>query len=241
MHIVTGIPTPDAAERTPGAAVAIGNFDGVHRGHARVIGQAGEAARRLGATFGVVTFEPHPRSVFQPDAPPFRLTSAVQKARRLEALGVDRLHVLPFDRDLASVSAEAFARDVLALGVGARHVVVGEDFQFGRGREGDIAALKRFGGLYGFDVEAAEILGEGGAAFSSSAARAALQAGRPEQAAHLLGDWHRIEGVVEGGDRRGRELGFPTANVNLRGLLHPKFGIYAVRAEIFDGPTPRRL
>lgn len=247
MRILKGLPpfetdASEPADEPIGVSVALGNFDGAHRGHRVVIDAAGRAAAARSLAHGVVTFEPHPRQVFQPDAPPFRLTTEAQKARKLAALGVERLFVLPFDTRLSSLGAEAFAEDVLARGVRARHVVVGRDFRFGKGREGDVAALAAFGERFGFTVEVVEKLGETeGEVFSSSAARAALQEGRPRDAARILGDWHRIDGPVERGDQRGRDLGYPTANQALpTEALHPAYGIYAVRVEVCDGPHQGR-
>ena len=215
-----------------GASAAIGNFDGVHRGHRHVI----DLARRPGAALGVVTFEPHPRQFFAPEAPPFRLMNATARAHRLEKLGVEILAELPFDRHLAGLTAEDFARDVLAGGLGLSHVVVGADFCFGKGRKGTAAMLREFGARYGFDVTVAELLEGGDGAVSSTAIRAALTEGRPRDAAEMLGHWHRIEGPVLHGDKRGRELGYPTANMALEGLHVPKLGVYAVLVDVLEGP-----
>ncbi|NKX44253.1 bifunctional riboflavin kinase/FAD synthetase [Roseicyclus persicicus] len=215
-----------------GASAAIGNFDGVHRGHRHVIG----LARRPGVPLGVVTFEPHPREHFAPDAPPFRLMNAAARAHRLEKLGVEVLAELPFDARLAGLSAEAFARDVLAGGLGLSHVVVGADFCFGQGRQGTAAMLREFGARYGFEVTVAELLTAEAGAVSSTAIRAALSEGRPREAADMLGHWHRIEGPVLHGDKRGRELGYPTANMGLQGLHVPKLGVYAVLVDVLEGP-----
>ncbi|MEC9432359.1 MAG: bifunctional riboflavin kinase/FAD synthetase [Pseudomonadota bacterium] len=225
-----------------GASAAMGNFDGVHRGHRSVIDLARRpGASGRGAPLGVVTFEPHPRQVFAPDAPPFRLMNAASRAHRLERIGVDILFALPFDKALAGLEAEVFARDVLARGLGLSHVVVGEDFRFGKARGGDAEALARFGAKYGFEVTAAPMLagetaGGEAARVSSTAIREALVAGHPEAAAAMLGHWHRIDGVVAHGDKRGRDLGFPTANLALDGLLLPKFGVYAVEVRVLTGP-----
>ena len=215
-----------------GASAAIGNFDGVHRGHRHVI----DLARRPGVALGVVTFEPHPRAFFAPEAPPFRLMNAQARAHRLEKLGVEILAELPFDRHLAGLSAEAFARDVLAGGLGLSHVVVGADFCFGKGRVGTAQMLRDFGARYGFEVTVAELLEGGDGAVSSTAIRAALSEGRPRDAAAMLGHWHRIEGPVLHGDKRGRELGYPTANMALDGLHVPKLGVYAVLVDVLEGP-----
>lgn len=224
----------DAGDR--GAAVALGAFDGVHRAHAQVIGAAREAAARLGAPLGVITFEPHPRRFFQPEAAPFRLQSPAQQARALEALGVQILYRLPFDGGLAEQSPEAFAREVLAAGLGVRWVVGGFDVTFGKGRSGDTALLRALGDRHGFGVTVVERQdGFDGEKLSSTAVRGALQAGRPEEAAAILGRPFAIEGVVAHGDKRGRLLGFPTLNVPLGDYLRPKFGVYATRTHLPDG------
>ncbi|MBF9059211.1 bifunctional riboflavin kinase/FAD synthetase [Rhodobacterales bacterium HKCCSP123] len=215
-----------------GASAAIGNFDGVHRGHRHVI----DLARRPGAALGVVTFEPHPREFFAPDAPPFRLMNAEARAHRLEKLGVELLAELPFDVRLSSLTAEEFARDVLAGGLGLSHVVVGADFCFGKGRAGTAAMLRDFGARYGFEVTVAELLTAETGAVSSTAIRAALTEGRPRAAADMLGHWHRIEGPVLHGEKRGRELGYPTANMALDGLHVPRLGVYAVLVDVLEGP-----
>ena len=219
-----------------GAAVAMGNFDGVHLGHQSVLALAHAAAARLGAPFGVVTFEPHPRAFFAPAAPAFRLMTAEARAHRLDKLGVERLYELPFDAALAGLSPEAFAGDVLARGLGVAHVVVGSDFRFGKGRAGDTAVLAALGRDLGFGVTVAPVVCDEQGDFSSSAIRAALAEGRPEEAARILGHWHRIEGRVLHGDKRGRTLGFPTANLALDGLHPPRFGVYAVIADVLTGP-----
>jgi riboflavin kinase/FMN adenylyltransferase len=218
-----------------GAAAAMGNFDGVHLGHQSVLALAHAAAAELDAPFGVVTFEPHPRSFFAPDAAPFRLMTADARARRLEKLGVERLFELRFDAALAALSPEAFVLDVLGQGLGLRHVVVGADFRFGRGRAGDAEALTALGAAAGFGVTVAPLVSDSRGDYSSTAIRAALSAGRPEEAARILGHWHRIEGPVLHGDKRGRGLGFPTANLSLDGLHLPRLGVYAVLVDVLDG------
>lgn len=221
--------TPDLK----GAVVAIGNFDGVHRGHQAVIGQAREIAAGLGAPVVVLTFEPHPRSLFQPDAPAFRLTSLRSKARLMDGLGVDGLMVLHFDRALAAMAAEDFVTRILIGDLGARHVVVGADFAFGRGRQGNVALLKEMGPAGGFAVTpAVQVCDEGGAVISSNTIRGFLKDGRPEEAARLLGRPWEVDGRVVHGDNRGQDLGFPTANVRMDDFLLPCPGIYAVRAAI---------
>ncbi len=218
-----------------GASVAIGNFDGVHLGHQSVIDLARDAAPD--APLGVMTFEPHPREFFAPDAPPFRLMSAEARASRLDKLGVDKLYQLNFNAALSSLTPEEFAQKVIADGLGLTHVVVGADFCFGKGRAGTVEDLKRFGAQMGFGVTVAELMEYSDDTVSSTAIRNALAEGRPRDAANMLGHWHRIEGEVIGGEQRGRELGFPTANMSIDGLHPPKFGVYAVLVDVLDGPN----
>jgi riboflavin kinase/FMN adenylyltransferase len=215
-----------------GASVAMGNFDGVHRGHQAVIA----AARRADLPLGVVTFEPHPREYFAPDAPPFRLMNAEARRNRLARLGVARLYELPFDADLAAMTAEDFVAQVLVAGLGVAHVVVGADFCFGKGRLGTAALLAELGAAQGFGVTVLPLVGAEGGAISSTAIRSALSEGRVAEAAAMLGHRHRIEGPVIHGEKRGRTLNYPTANMALDGLHLPRFGVYAVRVEVLDGP-----
>ena len=217
-----------------GAVAAIGNFDGVHLGHQAVI--AATRALAAGAPLGVVTFEPHPRQVFAPGAPPFRLMNAAARAHRLEKLGVQRLYELPFNAGLAGLSARDFAAVVLKERLGLTHVVVGQDFRFGKGRTGDAAALVGFGQEMDFGVTVAPMVALGPGEVSSTAIRAALSEGRPRDAAAMLGHWHRIEGPVIRGDQRGRDLGYPTANMSIAGLHPPRHGIYAVQVDVLEGP-----
>ena len=219
-----------------GAAVAIGNFDGVHRGHRAVIDRARAVATSVGCPLGVVTFEPHPREVFVPESAPFRLMNAEARAHRLEKLGVERLYELPFDARVSGLTAEDFAREVLAEGIGAAHAVVGADFRFGKGRTGTAEGLRDFGLRYGFGVTVADLVLGSAGRVSSTAIRAALGDGRPREAATMLGHWHRIEGPVLHGDKRGRDLGYPTANMALTGLHPPRFGVYAVLVDVLSGP-----
>lgn len=215
-----------------GASVAMGNFDGVHLGHQAVI----DAARRTGAPLGIVTFEPHPREVFAPDAPPFRLMNAAARAERFQKLGIDVLIELPFDAALAGLTAEAFAREIIAEGLGLAHVVTGADFQFGKGRDGGADDLARFGAQMGFGATAVPLMDLDGQRISSTAIRQALTDGQPGQAAQMLGHWHRIVGPVEHGEKRGRELGYPTANLSIAHLHLPKFGVYATTVDVLTGP-----
>jgi len=219
-----------------GAVVAIGNFDGVHRGHQAVIADAARQAHGLGTTQAVLTFEPHPREFFQPAQPPFRLTPFRIKVRQLEAMGVDNLFVLPFNSDLAAKSAEAFVVEVLSQGLDVAHVVVGYDFVFGHGRRGNNALLAELGRLHGFGITTvAPAASEGGEIFSSTRVREHLAAARPAAAAELLGRPWEIEGRVEHGEKLGRKLGYPTANFVLHEYLQPAFGIYAIKAGIDEG------
>lgn len=232
MRIIRDYQFVDLADR--GATAAIGNFDGVHLGHRSVIELAQRAAPD--APLGVVTFEPHPREYFAPDAPPFRLMGRESRAHRLEKIGVKRLYELAFNSTLASLSPEAFARDVLHDGLGLAHVVVGADFCFGKGRAGTAEDLVRFGAQYGFGVTIAPLMERDDLTVSSTAIREALTRGETREAAAMLGHWHRIDGPVISGEQRGRELGFPTANMSIDGLHPPAFGVYAVLVDVLAGP-----
>ena len=221
-----------------GAAAAIGNFDGVHLGHQAVI----DLTRKIKglAPLGILTFEPHPREYFAPDAPAFRLMSAEAKANRLEKLGVEKLYQLNFNAALSALTAEEFAKDVIHDALGLSHVVVGADFCFGKGREGDVDLLQKVGKDCGYDVTIADLLRDDKKVFSSTAIRNALSEGEPQEAARMLGHLHRIEGEVIHGDQRGRTLGYPTANISIDGLHPPKYGVYAVTVDVLDGPSEGR-
>ncbi|XDA96462.1 bifunctional riboflavin kinase/FAD synthetase [Sulfitobacter sp. LCG007] len=232
MRIIRDYQYVDARDR--GASAAIGNFDGVHLGHRSVIEMAREAAPS--APLGVVTFEPHPREFFVPDAPPFRLMGSRARAHRLEKLGVQRLYELNFNASMAGLTPRAFAEQVLFNGLGLRHVVIGSDFCFGKGRSGNAGDLQRFGAEMGFDVTVAPLVAQSERTISSTAIRNALSDARPRDAAAMLGHWHRIEGPVIGGEQRGRTLGYPTANMSIAGLHPPAFGVYAVLVDVLEGP-----
>lgn len=238
----------DLPDRLRGAAVAIGAFDGVHRGHQAVIAQARAAADRLGAPLAVVSFAPHPRRWFQPDAAPFRLMTPGQMARALEPPGVDRLYLLPFDADMAALTDEAFAREVLSgpqvarsavgqqNGLGIRHAVVGFDFTFGKGRTGSPEGLRRHGEALGFGVTVVDRVDDpDGLKLSSSGVREALKAGDMARAAAILGRPFAIEGEVIHGDKRGRTIGVPTANIAMGDYMRPAYGVYATRTRLPDG------
>jgi riboflavin kinase / FMN adenylyltransferase len=217
-----------------GAVLALGNFDGVHRGHRAVIGRAREVAQRLGAPLGVLTFEPHPRSLFQPNAPPFRLTPFRSKAHLLAGLGLDLLVVTRFDRKMSQMLAQDFVMQVLVEGLKVRHLVVGYDFVFGAKRGGTPQVLDQMSDMEGYGLTVVEPVAEGSDIFSSTLIRTHLTEGRPRAAAELLGHWWEIEGHVRQGFRRGRTIGFPTANLTLGDYLRPAFGVYAVRAWLAD-------
>jgi riboflavin kinase/FMN adenylyltransferase len=226
----------DLPQGDRGAAVAMGNFDGVHRGHQQVIALAARAAGELGCPLGVITFDPHPRVYFRPDEPAFHLMKPDQQARALEALGVDILYVLPLSPELAEMTDREFAEIVLHRGLGARHVAVGFDNSFGRGRTGSPDTMRAYGAEMGFGVSVAEPVEDGeGEKFSSTAVREALRDGRPETAAAILGRPFAIEGAVQRGRQLGRKLGFPTANVALGDYVIPRFGVYATRTRLPDG------
>ncbi|MBU1538772.1 MAG: bifunctional riboflavin kinase/FAD synthetase [Alphaproteobacteria bacterium] len=231
-----------------GAAVAIGAFDGVHRGHQAVIAAARDAARRLGAPLAVVSFDPHPRRWFQPDAAPFRLMTPAQMARAMQPLGVDRLYLLPFDADMAAMSDESFARQVLSGpqaarsaagrsdGLAIRHAAVGFDFTYGKGRTGSPEGLRRHGETLGFGVTVVDRIDDpDGLKLSSSGVREALKAGDMTRAAAILGRPFAIEGEVIHGEKRGRTIGVPTANVSMGDYMRPAYGVYAVRTRLPDG------
>lgn len=224
----------DPADR--GAAVAVGNFDGVHLGHRSVIDLAAKAALAASVPLGILTFEPHPRQFFNPSAAPFRLMNAAARAHRLEKLNVEKLYELPFNAALAGLSAQEFASQIIVAQLGLAHVVVGADFCFGKGRTGTASDLARLGADLGFGVTIAPLVDLGAGEVSSTAIRTALTEGRPRDAAAMLGHWHRIEGPVIRGEQRGRDLGYPTANMSIAGLHPPRFGVYAVKVDVLDGP-----
>ena len=228
-----------AADR--GCVVALGNFDGFHRGHQVVIGEAGRLAREMGLLLAVVVTEPHPVSFFAPNAPAFRLTPFRERAQLLEQFGVDVLLVLPFDKELASMPAQNFVLDILCAGLNAKHVFVGYDYRFGKGRGGGTDVLGYMGDMEGFGLSVIKAVtvgleGYAGEIYSSTVVRKALQNGEARKAAALLGHWWTINGRVTEGDKRGRTIGFPTANIELGESLLPKLGVYAVRVR-FEGGT----
>lgn len=227
-----GSAVPDAYRN---GIVALGNFDGFHRGHQAVVGRAVERARAEGRPALVATFDPHPVRHFKPDLPPFRLTTLGQRERLFAEAGADAMLVFRFDRDLASVTAEDFVADWLAGRIGAAGVVTGEDFTFGRGRGGNVDVLRDLAARHGMSADAVGPVEADGEPVSSSRIRDALRDGDLATATRLLTRPFAIEGIVEHGDKRGRELGYPTANLSLGKYLRPRFGIYAVRGRLPDG------
>jgi riboflavin kinase / FMN adenylyltransferase len=243
MHVIHGFDHVPLALR--GAALAIGNFDGVHRGHQALLAVTREAAARharsgavktpgKASLAGVMIFEPHPRTVFQPDRPHFQLTPIDQKLALLRRYGMDLTAIVPFNLALAALSAEAFVERVLVAGLGAAHVVIGYDFHYGKGRAGNPETLKQAGKHYDFNVTVVDQIADAGEIVSSSAIRAELAQGDVFGAAKLLGHWWRVAGVVRGGAKRGTGMGYPTANTPLLPGTALAHGIYAVRV-IIDG------
>ena len=219
-----------------GGIVALGNFDGFHLGHQAVVGRAVARARAEGRPALVATFDPHPVRHFRPDAPPFRLTSLNQRQRLFAEAGADAMIVFGFGETLAKMLASEFISERLIGLIGAAGVVTGEDFTFGRGRGGNVAVLREAGAELGFSADAVgPVCSDDGEPISSSRIRDALKAGDCETAARLLTRPFAIEGVVEHGDKRGRTLGYPTANLSLGNYLRPRFGIYAVRGRLPGG------
>ena len=224
-------PIPEALR---GAVIALGNFDGFHRGHQAVVGAAVDWARAERRPAIVATFDPHPVRHFVPDAPPFRLTTLDQRQELFAAAGADAMLVFHFDGTLAGTTAEHFAQ-LLAGPLGAFGVATGEDFTFGKARDGNVAVLAQLGAELGLATRAVGPVAEGGETVSSSRIREALQAGDCETAARLLTRPFAIRGVVEHGDKNGRKLGYPTANLPLGTYLRPRYGVYAVTGKLADG------
>ena len=233
MHVVHGLDNLPAELR--GSALAIGNFDGVHRGHQALLARAREMAQEAAGPAGVMVFEPHPREFFHPERPHFRLTSLGQKLELLKRQGLDLVVVAPFDEALAGLEADAFAKDVLVGALGVKHVVIGYDFMFGRNRMGAARDIKRFGGELGFGVSVIAPVAEGGEVISSSAIRAEIAQGDVKGAAEMLGHWWSVKGKVVGGFKKGTGMGYPTANIALPRTTPLAYGIYAVLVDAPDG------
>jgi riboflavin kinase/FMN adenylyltransferase len=218
-----------------GTAVTVGNFDGVHRGHQALVREAVSGARAASGTAVALTFDPHPSRVLSPERALASLMTLDQKAEVLAGLGVDRLAVLPFTREVAEKTPEAFAREVLAVALGARLVVVGSNFRFGRAREGDVGQLEALGRALGFAVRAVEPVWHAGGPISSSRVREALARGAVASARELLGRSFFVDGLVMRGDGRGRGMGIPTANLEVVNETLPRAGVYACRVRLPDG------
>ena len=237
MLIVHGY--KDVPAQARGAVLAIGNFDGVHRGHQALLRAASAIGRELGAPAGALIFEPHPREFFHPEEPHFHLTPLPQKLAIFDRLGLDIAVVLPFDAQLAALSADEFVDRVIVDGLGARHVVIGHDFFFGRNRGGTPETMQAAASRAGFGLTVIPPVAEDGEVFSSSAIRLRLAQGDVRGAARLLGREWRVAGTVVGGAKRGTGLGFPTANIPLPRGTAIGHGIYAVRVhvdgEVHDG------
>jgi riboflavin kinase/FMN adenylyltransferase len=232
MQVIRGFEQVRPDQR--GAAVAIGNFDGVHRGHQALLGETKRQAERLAAPSGVMVFEPHPRAFFRPDEPHFLLTTLEQKLALMAKLGLDFAAVLKFDQALAGMSHEDFLERILVGAFGVRQVVIGYDFFFGKGRTGTPQIMAAAGERLGFGVTVLTPVAEAGEVFSSSAVRERLSTGDVRGAALMLGHWWRVKGTVTGGARIGSGLGFPTANIALPAGTAVGHGIYAVRVAV-DG------
>ena len=224
-------PVPEALR---GAIVALGNFDGFHRGHQHVVAEAVDWARAEGRPAIVATFDPHPVRHFAPHVPPFRLTSLDQREELFAAAGADAMLVFDFGDELAAMTAESFVRDLLGHHIGAGGVVTGEDFTFGKARGGNVGVLREVSATCGIGARAISPVGEAGQVISSSRIRDALKAGEPETAAALLTRPFTVRGSVIHGDKRGRELGYPTANIDMGTYLRPRFGIYAVTGRVLS-------
>ena len=233
MMRIGGDETVEGALR--GGIVALGNFDGFHLGHQAVVGRAVALAKAQDRPVVVATFDPHPVRYFKPDVPPFRLTSLDQRQRLFAGAGADAMLVFRFDAELAAVSAEDFVIDRLIARLGAAGVVTGEDYIFGQGRRGTVAMLAALGAAHGLTVETVGPVGDAGEPVSSSRIRDALKAGDCATATALLTRPYAVQGVVQHGDKVGRTIGFPTANVDMADYLRPKYGIYAVRGRLEDG------
>jgi riboflavin kinase/FMN adenylyltransferase len=222
-------PMPEALR---GAVIALGNFDGFHRGHQAVAGEAIRWAQAQGRPSIIATFDPHPVGFFRPDAPPFRLTTLEQRQELYLAAGATAMLVFHFDAELAGTSGEDFIRQILLDRFGAHGVVTGGDFTFGQGARGNVDLLRTLGGELGLESRVVDAVEAGNEVVSSSRIRTALREGDPQLAASLLTRPFAIRGIVEHGDKRGRTIGYPTANLTLENYLRPKYGIYAVTGRI---------
>lgn len=232
MRVVRGTPFP----RLGPCALTIGNFDGLHRGHQAMLAKLRAEAATRGLPVAVLTFEPHPRELFSPDNAPTRLTSMREKLELLRSAGVDYFYLCHFNRELASLTASDFTEQVLVQQLDCRYLLIGDDFRFGRQRQGSLASLQQDGARLGFSVAALPSVQLGGERSSSTAVREALASGQLQRAAELLGRPYSISGRVMHGDKIGRQLGFPTANVQLKHNRPPLFGIFVVELHGLERP-----
>jgi len=219
-------------EALRGAVIALGNFDGFHRGHQAVAGEAIAWAHAEGRPSIIATFDPHPVRFFKPDVPPFRLTTLEQRQELYLAAGATAMLVFHFDGELAGTSAEDFIRDILIERFGAHGVVTGSDFTFGKGAKGNVELLRTLGSELGLQSRVVDAIKGGGEVVSSSRIRDALREGNPGRAADLLTRPFAIRGIVEHGDKNGRKLGYPTANLAIDKYLRPKYGVYSVTGKV---------
>jgi riboflavin kinase/FMN adenylyltransferase len=229
----------EITEKLPNPSVTIGNFDGVHLGHREIFRRVKKTASELGGVSVVITFTPHPLKVLAPQKNFKLITPYSEKEALIEASGVDYLISIPFSKEFAAISAETFVRDVLVKRIGMKKLIIGYDYAFGRNREGDVSLLRRLGRELGFSVEMIEQIGNGETIFSSSAVRSLIENGEVKKVVPLLGRFFSVRGRVVHGLNRGRQIGFPTANIDTDEELLPKEGVYAVKVEfggrIFDG------
>jgi riboflavin kinase / FMN adenylyltransferase len=231
-RLTTDLPAPDQLR---GSILALGNFDGFHRGHQAVVAHAQALALAQARPLIIATFDPHPVRFFKPTTPPFRLTTLDQRETLFAAAGAQAMLVLRFDAALAGMSAADFVAELLVKRLGVAHVVTGEDFSFGQGRSGTVGVLAELGQRHGLATSSVAPVSDIGGVISSSRIRALLKAGDPQAAAALLTRPFTVQAVVEHGDKNGRKLGYPTANLDLGKYLRPRYGIYAVTGELPDG------
>ncbi|MCY4307673.1 MAG: bifunctional riboflavin kinase/FAD synthetase [Rhodobacteraceae bacterium] len=217
------------------SSVAIGNFDGIHLGHKKVFAVTRKIAQKTDVPSTILTFEPHPRQYFSPDSPPFRLVNSETRANLIEACGFDALFEIQFDKHLSNLSSEEFITQVLFEGLKVSHIVVGEDFRYGKKRQGDTDQLVHMGSSLGFEVTVLPKHSNSYLTYSSSTVRTALKDGNLRIARDCLDRWHSVEGVVKKGQKNGKSIGFPTANLDFDGVVIPKFGVYAVFVDILTG------
>jgi riboflavin kinase / FMN adenylyltransferase len=232
MQIITGINIYDKILEA--SVVTIGNFDGVHRGHAEIFAHLKQKSIDRGVPSVVVTFEPHPLKILAPESAPLLITTFEQKATLIAESGIDYLIVVPFSKELSQMQADIFVLKILCTPLGMRHIIIGHDYAFGRGREGNFKTLESLGGLNGFTLEDLPPIGEEGVVFSSSLVRSAVADGDMTAASHILGRYYQIFGTVVHGRDIGQTLGFPTANIATANELFPPDGVYAVMVEV-DG------